>query len=147
MFRNIVVATDASEASHQALALAIGLAKEGGGKLVLVTVIDLSTLLALSGYESPYPVDAIKSMRDEGQASLDAGVAAAAKDGVTASTVVGEGDPSDEILRIAKEQQADLICIGTHGRKGLARLFLGSVAEGVLRRAEAPVLVTRPRTP
>ncbi|MHB8147989.1 MAG: universal stress protein [Vulcanimicrobiaceae bacterium] len=144
MFTTIVVAVDASDASRAALALAIQLAKEGKARLVAVTVVDLSSLLALSGYESPYPVDAIQSMRDEGQASLDTAVSACQKEGVKVTTAVGEGDPCDEILRVAKEQHADLICLGTHGRKGLARLFLGSVAEGVLRRAEAPVLVTRP---
>ena len=144
MFHTIVVAVDASSAAHEALALAMQLAKEGHATLVPVTVVDLSTLMALSGYESPYPVDAIQSIRDEAQASLDAAVSMSQKEGVTAIAALGEGDPCDEILRVAKEQQADLICLGTHGRKGLVRLFLGSVAEGVLRRAEVPVLVTRP---
>jgi nucleotide-binding universal stress UspA family protein len=55
-----------------------------------------------------------------------------------------EGDASDEILRAAKENNVGLICIGTHGRKGLSRLFLGSVAEGVLRSSTVPVLAIRP---
>jgi len=55
---------------------------------------------------------------------------------------VGSGDPADAILRAAKEHKADLIVMGTHGRTGLAHVFLGSVAEKVVRHALCPVLVT-----
>ena len=56
---------------------------------------------------------------------------------------VGSGDPADAILHAAQEHQADLIVMGTHGRTGLAHVFLGSVAEKVVRQASCPVLVTR----
>jgi nucleotide-binding universal stress UspA family protein len=58
-------------------------------------------------------------------------------------TLVGQGAPAAEILRIAAEQQASLIVIATHGRTGLKRLALGSVAEQVIREAPCPVLVVR----
>jgi universal stress protein A len=62
---------------------------------------------------------------------------------VRVETVVGQGAPAAEILRIAAEQQASLIVIATHGRTGLERLALGSVAERVIRAAPCPVLVVR----
>jgi nucleotide-binding universal stress UspA family protein len=55
--------------------------------------------------------------------------------------------PSEEISRLASEIEADLVVVGTHGRRGLSRLLLGSVAEGVVRLAPCPVLVVRPKAP
>ncbi len=59
---------------------------------------------------------------------------------------VTHGDPAGEILALAEDVQADLILVGTHGRHGLKRLLIGSVAESVVRNATCPVLVMRPRT-
>jgi nucleotide-binding universal stress UspA family protein len=56
---------------------------------------------------------------------------------------VASGDPADAIIHVAKEQEVDLIVMGTHGRSGLAHVFMGSVAEKVVRHASCPVLVTR----
>jgi nucleotide-binding universal stress UspA family protein len=58
-----------------------------------------------------------------------------------------EGDPATEILRIAQECKCDLIVMGTHGRTGVARLLMGSVAEHVVRKAECPVLVVKTPLP
>jgi nucleotide-binding universal stress UspA family protein len=69
-----------------------------------------------------------------------------AKDcGIAAETVVVEGGPSDTMLELARTRHADLIALGTHGRRGLAKMLLGRVAEGVLRTAPVPVLVVRDR--
>jgi nucleotide-binding universal stress UspA family protein len=56
---------------------------------------------------------------------------------------LAEGDPAEEILRAAEEEGADLIVMGTHGRGGLSRLLMGSVAEAVMRKALCPVLTVR----
>src|SRR5262249_59188485 len=61
--------------------------------------------------------------------------------------LVREGDPVAEILRAARARDCDLIVMGTHGRTGLRRLLLGSVAEGVMRKAPCPVLTARPSSP
>jgi nucleotide-binding universal stress UspA family protein len=143
MFTSILVAIDASEAAQEALKYACDLAKAGNGKLALVNVVDVSKLLAVAGYETPYPVDAIEVTREDSQRTLDDAQKACTEAGVDVTCTTSEGDAVDEILKTAKDKSADLIVLGTHGRKGLARLFIGSVAEGVLRRADVPVLVVR----
>ena len=144
MFNTILVAVDESEAAREAFDLACTVAPEDHASLVLLNVIDLTKLIAASGYDAPYPQETLDIMRTAGQQLLDERKAAAEKRGLKVTTSIGEGDAVDEILRVAGESGVGLICIGTHGRQGLVRLFIGSVAEGVLRRAEVPVLVVRP---
>ncbi|HUA09377.1 MAG TPA: universal stress protein [Candidatus Acidoferrales bacterium] len=144
MFKTILVALDESEAAKEAFELAVNVATEDKAGLLLVNVIDVAKLVAVSGYETPYPADAIETMRESGEQLLKEMLAVCHAKGLKAGTAVGEGDAVDEILRFADENDAGLICIGTHGRTGLSRLFIGSVAEGVLRRANAPVLIVRP---
>lgn len=144
MFNTILVAVDESEAARDAFALACTLALEDRAALLLVSVLDIANLIAASGYDAPYPQETIDLMEAARQQLLDEKKAAAAAAGLTVTACIGRGDAVDEILRVAQEQSAGLICIGTHGRHGLARLFIGSVAEGVLRRAEVPVLTVRP---
>ncbi len=143
MFQNILVAIDSSDASHAALRHATDLAKCAAGRVIVMNVVDLSKLLAVAGYETPYPADAVEMLRDEGRTTLAEGKALCASENVPVTTVVTEGDACEEILRVAQLQRADLIALGTHGRGGLPRLVLGSVAEGVLRRSKVPVLVVR----
>jgi nucleotide-binding universal stress UspA family protein len=144
MFHKILVAIDESESAKAAVDLAVRFAKEDGAELVLVNVVDVAKLVAVAGYETPYPIDAVEMMREAGQMALAKAKFACEAQGLTVTTSLGEGDACDEILRLAQVEGVELICMGTHGRGGLARLFVGSVAEGVLRRAEVPVLVTRP---
>jgi len=141
MFTSILVALDGSDSSQKALELARDLAGKYEATLVLANIVDLSKLVALAGYEAPYPAEAIAIMREDGKTALEAAVALCASKGTFATSVVGQGDACDEILRIAEEQKVDLICLGTHGRSGIPRLVLGSVAEGVLRRSHVPVLI------
>ncbi len=143
MFTSILVAVDASEAAQAALRHACDIAKTYNAKLTLVNVVDVSKLLAVAGYETPYPVDAIEIMRKDSAQILSEACATCGETGITPATQTGEGDAVEEILGTAERIHADLIVLGTHGRKGLSRLFIGSVAEGVLRRAGAPVLVVR----
>jgi nucleotide-binding universal stress UspA family protein len=143
MFSSIVVAVDSSEAAQQALKIASTIAQRVSAKLTLINVVDVSKLLAVAGYETPYPVDTIEIMRNDSKQILADASAACAAIGVNPETATREGDAIDEILQAAADAHADLIVLGTHGRKGLSRLFIGSVAEGVLRRATAPVLVVR----
>lgn len=142
MFTNILVAIDTSQSSQAAFTYARDLAKLTGATLTLVNVVDISKLLAVAGYETPYPADAIQIMRDDGKRVLDDALALCGP-GIHVTSMTSEGDACEEILQIADSIHADLIVLGTHGRSGLPRLFLGSVAEGVLRRAHAPVLVVR----
>lgn len=143
MISSILVAVDASEAAQAALRHAREMAKAFSAKLVLVNVVDVTKLLAVAGYETPYPVDAIQVMRDDAKTILAGAAVECAADGLKTAELTSEGDAVEEILAIAKREKADLIALGTHGRSGLSRIFLGSVAEGVLRRSDVPVLVVR----
>ena len=143
MFGTIVVGTDASPASRRAVALAVGVAKADGAAIVFVNVVDAAKLMPLSGYENPYPQEAVDLLQDESRRLLDVAKAQAEADGVAATTWSAQGDAADEILDAAAQHRAGLIVVGTHGRTGLARLFVGSVAGAVLQRAACPVLATR----
>lgn len=144
MFNSILVPVDQSEASRQAVDLAIRLARCDGDRILLVNVLDVSKLIAVAGYEAPYPVDAIAMLKESNEQLLAEAKTTCTQSGITVETELVEGDAVDEILRIADEHHVGLICMGTHGRTGLSRLFVGSVCEGVLRRSNVPVLATRP---
>lgn len=144
MFKTILVAVDQSAAAKEAVRIAIGLAVLDHAGVVLANVVDVAKLISVAGYDTPYPVEAVESLQTAGQQLLDDVKAANASRDLAITTVLGEGDATDAIVRLADENGAGLICIGTNGRTGLARLFIGSVAEGVLRNARVPVLVVHP---
>ncbi len=143
MFNTILVALDDSDQAKVATELACKLAKMDGAKLLLVNSADVSKIVAVAGYETPYPVDAMQIMRDAGRELLDSVRASCEATGLSVATVACEGDTCDQILRVAQENNVGLICMGTHGRRGLSHLFVGSVAEGVVQRSPVPVLVTK----
>ncbi|HTV94100.1 MAG TPA: universal stress protein [Verrucomicrobiae bacterium] len=144
MFNTILVAVDESAAAKEAVRVAVELARVDHAAIVLANVVDVAKLVTVAGYDSPYPADALDVLTGASQRLLDEFKTKYAPSGVTITTALGEGDAVDEIVRIADENSAGLICIGTHGRTGLARLFIGSVAEGVLRSARVPVLTVHP---
>ncbi len=145
MYRRILVATDGSATSNRAVREALRLAKEGKSALRIVHVVDLVTLAvetpqAWSEYEA--------AVRESGAQILKRAAAIARKAGVKPETALLEVKQyrnriGDEICRDAESWRAELIAIGTHGRRGVTRLFLGSVAESVIRIAAAPVLLIR----
>ncbi len=143
MITSILVAVDSSDASQAALRQATDMAKALSARLVLCNVVDVTKLLAIAGYEAPYPVDAIDIMRNDAKAILGNARSTCEELGISSTELCTEGDAVDEIVNAAKDEHVDMIVLGTHGRQGLSRLFLGSVAEGVLRRADVPVLVVR----
>lgn len=146
MYKRILVAVDGSGISNLALKEAIRLAKDQRAALRLVHVVDVLPAYITMG-EIPYSIDAYqKSMRDAGRKVLAACAVKAKAGRVKFDTkfVVIAGLTTciwEVINKDAKRWRADLIIIGTHGRRGFNRLFLGSVAEGVIRLAETPVLV------
>lgn len=145
MFKRILVAVDGSTPSDQALAAALRLATEQRAKLYVVHVADV---LPPANAE-PMFVD-YESYRDAILSGARAVMAAVAKKTqrarVKAETRLVETvthDLSGEIIAEAQRWRADLITLGTHGRTGLARVFLGSVAEGVVRHSTVAVLLIR----
>lgn len=146
MFKRILVAVDASETADLALETAIRLARDDQASLRIVHAID--TVSINLGVEFPIQADVSDSLVQSGKAILDRAAAVAAAAGVKAETeLITIGTlgmrVAEAIAADADAWPADLIVIGTHGRRGLSRLFLGSVAEGVARVAGKPVLLIR----
>jgi len=142
-FRRILIAVDDSDPATAAVDFGIELAAREGGSVVFLHAIptaDLGDKSREYGYD-PRPI--LDEFRAAAQPALDKALAAAKARGVAADSSMVEGDPVDEILNAAQAQKADAIAIGTHGRRGLQRLFVGSVAEGVVQRSPIPVVVLR----
>lgn len=147
MYKRIVVPVDGSPTSALGLRHAIGLAKDQGARLRVLNVLDDASVAQSVGVYAVTDVSSLlESMRTAGLAALDQATALAQKHGVKtdASMLEGRGrHVSDAILEEMKKWRADLIVMGTHGRRGLNRLLLGSDAERVLREAPVPVLLVR----
>ena len=143
-FQRIVVATDFSEASDPAFSKAVDLARACGAKLTVVHVLPGVEPVGIDGY---MPVGMYETMKDaliaDARSRLDAQVKRADEAGVRSEGRLLEGIPAEQIVLLAGEQQADLVVLGTHGRHGLARVFMGSVATRVVSTAACPVLTVR----
>jgi len=140
-FRKLLVPVDGSDPSGAAISLALRVALDAGAAVVFCSVADLAQASSLC-----YPgVDAsivIDSELEQCRALVAAAEVQARAAGVNARGVAVEGLRTDAILDLARAEGADLIVMGSHGRSGVARAFLGSTTEGVLRRSPVPVLVT-----
>lgn len=142
----IVCATDFSDAAEPAEHRALDLARALGADLVLVHVLGDAPLYR-EGVPWALDLEAIYAeQRRWIEATLETRVTAAHARGVAARAVIRRGVPHAEILAAADGEKADMIVMGTHGRSGLDRLLLGSVAERVVRRAMVPVLTLRGQT-
>lgn len=150
MFKRILVPVDGSPASQHALAIGTRMALEAGGQLRLVHVLE--DVSYLSGYD-PWGASAgelFRVMRDSGARILSEAQAQARSDGVQAETVLVDelGKRLDNaVAELASQWNADLIVVGTHGRRGMSRMMLGSGAEQIIRTAPVPVLVARQAEP
>lgn len=146
MFKRILVAVDGSGAANQALQEAIKLAKEMQAQLRIVHVID--TVNINLDTEFPYPGEFSDASVRSGEEVLRkaenvaSGAGMAVESHLVKIDTLGQRIP-EKIAEDAEAWSADLIVICTHGRRGLNRLFLGSVAEGVVRVATKPVLLIR----
>jgi nucleotide-binding universal stress UspA family protein len=144
--RRILHATDFSAASRPAFKMAMDLAAREGARLLLLHV--LTPPSPLSAGSGPVPLsylDLLQAARREAGRRLAAALARARTAGIVAYTKLVEGGPTEQILKIGRRWRPDLIVIGTHGRGGVRRFLLGSVAEHVVRRASRPVLTVRGR--
>ncbi len=137
-FKKILCPTDFSEASQLAIRVAADLAARDQGELRLMHVIDAEPVEPMNPNIAMEVPEYERIRHADAQRQLDE--AAACFKNVTVGTMVGHGDPGDEIVRIAREEVADLIVMSTHGRTGLDRVVFGSVAEKVVRHAHRPVL-------
>jgi nucleotide-binding universal stress UspA family protein len=138
-----LVATDGSSPSDAAVGLALSLAAKHGADVLFVHAVDDPAIIAATANMPLDPTPTIRALESTGDQLLNAAAERANLEHVHAETRLLHGDPVDAILDGARDWNADLIVIGTHGRRGLSHFFLGSTAERVLQRSSLPVLVTK----
>jgi nucleotide-binding universal stress UspA family protein len=145
MYQRILVPIDGSATSERALQEAIKLAA-GKAQLRLVYVLEEVYPLDAEGYAYIDYEVLQEAVRSTGERTLEQAVETVRRSGITAETALMDV-PGERIASVIDNEavswKADLIVIGTHGRSGLSRLLLGSVAEGVVRGASVPVLLVR----
>jgi nucleotide-binding universal stress UspA family protein len=145
MYKNILIAVDGSTASQRGLTEGLRLAKAIGGRVMLVHVVN-ALILESEIASTAYYQALAEAFRKEGLEILEAAATVARESGVPFEQKMIEkigAQASDEIIEAASDGRADLIVLGTHGRRGLKRLVMGSDAELVLRRSPVPVLMVR----
>ena len=135
--RHILYATDFSEASLAAFQVACSLSREPGSQLLVLhvlvppaTVLEMERAFLAPEERFKHAMDELLRLRP-------------AEEGTLTDYLLRQGEPAEEILRAAEERDCDFIVLGTHGRSGLGRVIMGSVAEAVLRRATCPVITMR----
>jgi nucleotide-binding universal stress UspA family protein len=140
LFKKIVIATDGSKRTQNAVETGLEIARVHQSKVQAVYVVDTVTFTSVPmdvTWENMYQL-----LKEEGEEAVGR-VKAAAPAGVEVETHVLEGNPALEITKFAKDNDCDLIVVGTLGKSGIDRILLGSVAEKVVRIAPCPVLVIR----
>lgn len=146
MYKHILIATDGSEVGQRAVDQGLSLAKSMGAKVTAVKVTGMWSAYDIIGDKNPAgKIQQFEQLAAEQAAKILDAVAAQAKSaGVACTTVhVRDRPPAEGIMGVAKEKGVDLICMGSHGRRGLDRLLLGSQAHEVLTHAGISVLICR----
>ena len=141
MYERILVPTDGSSGTRRAIDHAVDLAAADGATIHALYVVNAASFASLPMETSWEGV--AEMLEEEGEEAVSAVERVAAERDVRVTTAVVEGTPSREIVKYATEEDCDLIVMGTHGRGGLDRLLLGSVAERVVRSSTIPVLTLR----
>jgi nucleotide-binding universal stress UspA family protein len=139
--QHILVAHDFGEASHGALAYAIELAETLKARITIVHAYDIPVYGFPEGLA--LTADTLGQIESVTRQALEGVVQHARRPGIPIEGVLRQGPAWSEIVAAAAETKADLVVIGTHGRRGLAHALLGSVAEKVVRAAPCPVLTVR----
>lgn len=145
MYQRILVPIDGSNTAARGLVEATRLAKDQGAKLRVIHVVN--ELMMVASYEGTiYSGELIEALRESGRTILAKAAEQLKASGLQVETALLEaqgGHAGDAIVKDAEQWQADIIVLGTHGRRGLGRLVMGSDAEQVLRQAKVPVLMVR----
>ncbi|HSP13996.1 MAG TPA: universal stress protein [Thermoanaerobaculia bacterium] len=141
--KTILVATDFNELASAALRFASVLARRAAAEIVVVYADTFEPPPEFTSAQIESVAQSIERSRRRAKDELDRHAARNIVAGVHWRSIVVEGTPAAAILRVAEAEHADLIAMGTHGRGGLQRLLMGSVAERVIREAHLPVLTVR----
>lgn len=143
IFRHVLVATDLSDASQAAIGLAIDLSRTLGARLTVVHACEIP-VYAYTPEMALAPVDLLTPVVDAARGKLAELMKQVATSCPGATSLLEVGVPAERILAAAAAAGADLVVLGTHGRRGVAHALLGSVAEKVVRRSPVPVLTVHP---
>ena len=148
MFKRILVPLDGSSTSDRGLETALDLARTQGAVLCLLHVLDEHILAQYpeAGATATITEQFLASLRRNGRRILERASLKAKKRGVRSTSVLVDNimrSVADVVIAQAKKTRADLIVMGTHGRRGMTRLVMGSAAEGVVRGTPVPVLLVR----
>ncbi len=138
--QHILIATDFGPASERAFDTAIDLAEKFGARLTVLNVLEPEIYPYPIGGPAALPIDTLETQRTAAAKRLEADVAAAQKHVPGAQGVIRQGSAWPEIVAAANEGRADLVVVGSHGRRGLPHRLLGSVAERVVHMSRVPVL-------
>jgi universal stress protein A len=142
--RRILHATDFSKASARALNEAIKLAKQNRAEILIVHVIEPTPYLAGDELGSAEIYTKLEDMaKRDAEASMSKLLGRLKKSNIKARGLLLTGSPHDQIVKAAKSKKVDMIVIGTHGRTGLSKLFMGSVAGKIIALATCPVVTVR----
>jgi nucleotide-binding universal stress UspA family protein len=141
--KRILVPVDFSEPSTRALMHAIALAEQFAASLDVLHVVPNPYVDDPAGLYLPLPVTYVNDLMNDARKRLDDLLDSADRQRLRARAIVKVGDPLRQVVEYARGESVDLIVLGTHGRSGVAHLFLGSVAERVVRTAPCPVLTVR----
>lgn len=131
MFEIIMVPTDGSQFAERAEDIAISMASKYNSRIAGVHVIDEKLI---------YPYDVLE---DEGKAILKNLSEKAKKEGVVVDEILVFGNPDKDLIAISRRMKSDIVVVGTHGKKGLEKLLLGSVAESIIKSVDVPVLLVK----
>lgn len=143
-FEHILVPVDGSETSYAAVDKAVEIAKAFNSKVTVVQVLALDPYIAAEYITAAQTNDLVERARTAILKTLDEAKAKFAAAGIDAQTQLLEGQVIySEIVKAAESLNTDLIVIGSHGRTGFKKLFLGSVAQSILGQANVPVMVIR----
>ncbi|MHB1663882.1 MAG: universal stress protein [bacterium] len=142
MFKKILCPVDFSETSINASNKAIELAEQLKSTIIFIHVIDIN-LMQNAGDLSFGSIDMYETLAEEEKGLLNKLEQLAISKGVVVKTTLTHGVPHEIIRETAKNENCELIVMGTHGRTGLSRVLLGSVAESIVRQTDLPVLLFR----
>jgi nucleotide-binding universal stress UspA family protein len=141
VYKKILLPTDGSENAEKAVTHGVELAAGTGANVVALYIIDTSSFISLP---ENYMWENVRELLEkEGKKAVDFVKKTAKKQKVKVETMIKEGSPSKEIVNTASEEKMDLIIMGTAGRTGLDKFFLGSISEKVLRSASTAVMIIK----
>ena len=139
--KKILIPTDGSDYGMRAAEYGISIAKMLDAQIMVVYVIDDVVLDQISKVTEHEDVE--RELKQDGQRHINYVLGLAEKESVKATSLLAKGRPFDQIVHLAKEQNMDLIVMGTYGLKGAERILIGSVAERVIEYSPCPVLVVK----